>query len=56
LVLFGPTNPYHWRPRHARSVILRARTRPPFTPQQKGGPMEDILVTSVIEGVKELLV
>ena len=21
LVLFGPTNPYHWRPRHARSVI-----------------------------------
>ena len=56
LVLFGPTNPYHWRPRHARSVILRARTRPPFTPQQKGGPMEDISVASVIEGVKELLV
>ena len=42
LALFGPTNPYHWRPRHAKSVILRARTRPPFTPQQKGGPMEDI--------------
>jgi ADP-heptose:LPS heptosyltransferase len=55
LVLFGPTNPYHWRPRHARSVILRARTRPPFTPQQKGGPMEDIPVDSVIEGAKELL-
>jgi ADP-heptose:LPS heptosyltransferase len=56
LVLFGPTNPYHWRPRHARSVILRAGTRPPFTPQQKGGPVEDILLSSVIEGVKELLV
>jgi ADP-heptose:LPS heptosyltransferase len=55
LVLFGPTNPYHWRPRHARAVILRAGTRPPFTPRQKGGPMEDISVASVIEGVKELL-
>jgi ADP-heptose:LPS heptosyltransferase len=56
LALFGPTNPYHWRPRHARSVILRAGTRPPFTPQQKGGPMDDIPVGSVIESLKELLV
>ena len=56
LVLFGPTNPYHWRPRHARSVILRARTRPPFTPEQRGGPMEEISVASVIESVKDLLV
>ncbi|MGA7214432.1 MAG: glycosyltransferase family 9 protein [Terrimicrobiaceae bacterium] len=55
LALFGPTNPYHWRPRHAISVVLRARTRPPFTPQQKGGAMEDIPVGSVIEGLKELL-
>jgi ADP-heptose:LPS heptosyltransferase len=55
LVLFGPTNPYHWRPRHARSAILRAGTRPPFMPQQKGGPMEDILVDPVIEGLRELL-
>jgi ADP-heptose:LPS heptosyltransferase len=55
VVLFGPTNPYHWRPRHARSVILRAGTRPPFTPKQKGGPMEDISIASVIESVKELL-
>ncbi|MGA7901568.1 MAG: glycosyltransferase family 9 protein [Terrimicrobiaceae bacterium] len=56
LALFGPTNPYHWRPRRAKSVILRARTRPPFTPQQKGGPMEDIPVGAVIESLKELLV
>ena len=56
LALFGPTNPYHWCPRHAKSVILRARTRPPFTPQQKGGPMEDIPVGVVIESLKELLV
>ncbi len=56
LALFGPTNPYHWRPRHSRSVILRARTRPPFTAQQKGGPMEDIPAGAVIESLKELLV
>ena len=56
LALFGPTNPYHWRPRHAKSVILRARIRAPFTPQQKGGPMEDIPVGAVIESLKELLV
>lgn len=55
LVLFGPTNPYHWRPRHARSAILRARTRPPFTPQQRGGPMEDVSVTSVIQSLQQLL-
>ena len=56
LALFGPTNPYHWRPRHAKSVILRARTRAPFTPQQEGGPMEDIPAGAVIESLKELLV
>jgi ADP-heptose:LPS heptosyltransferase len=56
LALFGPTNPYHWRSRHARSAVLRARTDPPFTPQQQGGPMKDISVDSVIESLKELLV
>jgi ADP-heptose:LPS heptosyltransferase len=55
IVLFGPTNPYHWRPRHARSAILRACTQPPFTPQQSGGPMEAISVGSVIENLREFL-
>jgi heptosyltransferase III len=56
LALFGPTNPYHWRPRHARSVILRARTPMPFTPRQEGGPMREISTASAVEGVRELLV
>ena len=55
LALFGPTNPYHWRPRHARSVILRARTALPFTPRQEGGPMREISAASVVEGVRDLL-
>ncbi|HEU4679362.1 MAG TPA: glycosyltransferase family 9 protein [Terrimicrobiaceae bacterium] len=54
LALFGPTNPYHWRPRHTRSVILRARTQQPFAPRQEGGPMRDITVASVIDAVREL--
>jgi heptosyltransferase III len=56
LALFGPTNPYHWRPRHARSVILRARASPPFTARQSGGPMEEISIASAIDGVRDLLV
>ena len=24
IVLFGPTNPFHWRPRHPRAFVLRA--------------------------------
>jgi ADP-heptose:LPS heptosyltransferase len=55
LALFGPTNPYHWRPRHARCVILRARTPMPFTPRQEGGPMREISAASVVEGVRDLL-
>ena len=55
LALFGPTNPYHWRPRHSRSTILRARTEPPFAPQQKGGPMDEIPVAAVLAALRELL-
>ncbi|HEY5743898.1 MAG TPA: glycosyltransferase family 9 protein [Terrimicrobiaceae bacterium] len=55
LALFGPTNPFHWCPRHTRSVVLRAQTNPPFIAEQNGGPMEDISVASAIQGVRELL-
>jgi predicted lipopolysaccharide heptosyltransferase III len=55
VALFGPTNPYHWRPRHARAVILRSATPPPFTPQQTGGRMDAIPVQAVLENLRELL-
>lgn len=55
VALFGPTNPYHWRPRHTPSVVLRAQTPPPFTPRQEGGSMREITVESVIEAVQKLL-
>ena len=55
VALFGPTNPYHWRPRHTRAAILRSDTQPPFTQQQAGGRMDAISVQVVLEKVRELL-
>jgi ADP-heptose:LPS heptosyltransferase len=55
VALFGPTNPFHWRPRNANAIILRSGTKEPFTPGQKGGPMEAIPVESVLEVVRKIL-
>ena len=55
VALFGPTNPFHWRPRHANAVVLRADTAPPFTPAQKGGPMDHITADAVMEAVQALV-
>jgi ADP-heptose:LPS heptosyltransferase len=55
VALFGPTNPYHWRPRHTRSVVLRAGTDPPFGARQSGGPMLEISAASVINALRKLL-
>ena len=54
VALFGPTNPYHWRPRHTRSVVLRADTPRPFEPRQKGGPMLEISAASMIDALKQI--
>ncbi len=51
VALFGPTNPFHWRPRHTRSTVLRARTMEPFTPDQQGGAMSEISAEQVISAV-----
>lgn len=55
VALFGPTNPFHWKPRHTPHVVLRARTSEPFTPSQKGGPMSEITVDSVLTATSGLL-
>lgn len=56
VALFGPTNPYQWRPRHTRSVVIRAKTVEPFDVRQKGGPMEAISVEAVLSAADGLLV
>jgi ADP-heptose:LPS heptosyltransferase len=59
VALFGPTNPFHWRPRHARAVVLSAaRPEAPLTefdPRLKGAPMDRLSTEVVIRATDFLL-
>ncbi len=56
LVLFGPTNPFHWRPRHVGCFVLRAPHDTPrhgeieadFSPSETGASMDGISVAAVV--------
>jgi ADP-heptose:LPS heptosyltransferase len=57
VALFGPTNPFHWRPRHERAIIIQSNapaTPPEFRPQQPGGPMTEISTHAVIDAIVAL--
>jgi ADP-heptose:LPS heptosyltransferase len=57
VALFGPTNPYHWRPRHERAIILQADGPvgpPEFRPQHPGGAMREISTQRVIDAIVAL--
>jgi ADP-heptose:LPS heptosyltransferase len=59
VALFGPTNPFHWRPRHERAVVISAaQSGAPLTdfrPRMKGAPMERISTEVVIRATETLL-
>lgn len=59
VALYGPTNPFQWRPRHARAVVLcAAQPDSPLTtfqPRMKGAPMERISTEVVIRATEGLL-
>jgi predicted lipopolysaccharide heptosyltransferase III len=58
VVLFGPTNPFHWRPRESAALILQGRSVAPlitFPNQQPGVPMNDISTEAVINAMDSLL-
>ncbi len=59
IALFGPTNPFHWRPRHPHAVVLSAaQPEAPlttFTPKMKGAPMDGISTALVIRATDTLL-
>jgi ADP-heptose:LPS heptosyltransferase len=59
IALFGPTNPFHWRPMHDRAVVISAaQPEAPmteFTPRMKGAPMERISTATVIRAIDSLL-
>jgi ADP-heptose:LPS heptosyltransferase len=55
LVLYGPTNPFHWHPMHATAVVVRAGFGSPlerFEPRQKGFPMSELSTETVICGME----
>ena len=59
VALFGPTNPFHWRPLQPRALVLSA-TQPEapltdFQPRMKGAPMERISTAAVIRAIDSLL-
>jgi predicted lipopolysaccharide heptosyltransferase III len=58
VVMFGPTNPLHWRPRFTPAVILQAGNDEPLTefqPKRKAVPMSQISTEQVINAMEALL-
>ncbi len=59
VALFGPTNPYHWRPRHEHAVVISAAAPEApatiFQPRMKGAPMDHISTDVVIRATEVLL-
>jgi ADP-heptose:LPS heptosyltransferase len=55
IALFGPTNPFHWRPRRATARLVTAAEVAEITPDYPKAPMSDIRVEPVLDAVRELL-
>jgi predicted lipopolysaccharide heptosyltransferase III len=58
VILFGPTNPFHWRPRESPALILQGDSVSPvteFVPKQPRIPMNQISTEAVIGAMETLL-
>ena len=59
VVLFGPTNPFHWRPRHSDAAVLVASDSDTptteFVPRHKKAPMSHISTDAVTHAIDGLL-
>lgn len=58
VVLFGPTNPFHWRPRESPALILQGESTTPvaeFSPDQGRVPVKQISTEAVINAMSSLL-
>lgn len=57
IVLFGPTNPYHWRPRHGAAVVIAAGHAEPLAaldPRARGDEMNLISTQQIIGAMRAL--
>jgi ADP-heptose:LPS heptosyltransferase len=57
VALFGPTNPFHWAPRHAAARILAAGAVAPaeLAPDFRAAPMEQIAADQVAAAIRQAL-
>jgi len=58
VILFGPTNPFHWRPRESPALILQGTSTAPFVefvPKQPRLSMNQISTEGVIDAMETLL-
>jgi predicted lipopolysaccharide heptosyltransferase III len=58
VILFGPTNPFHWRPRESPALILQGKSGVPmtdFVPLRPRFSMSEISTESVISAMDSLL-
>jgi predicted lipopolysaccharide heptosyltransferase III len=58
VVLFGPTNPFHWRPRGSPALILQGESAIPlteFSPSRPRFAMSQISTAAVIDAMESLL-
>jgi ADP-heptose:LPS heptosyltransferase len=57
--LFGPTNPFEWRPRHPNSLVVTAQipngVTESFSPDATGAPMTEIPSSTVCKAVNTLM-
>lgn len=58
VALFGPTNPFHWRPRHPDARVLLASGHPSETlgPRHVAAPMDALSTAAVLAAIDDLLV
>jgi predicted lipopolysaccharide heptosyltransferase III len=58
VILFGPTNPFHWRPRESPALILQGKSAVPitdFVPVRPRFAMSEISTEAVINAMNSLL-
>jgi ADP-heptose:LPS heptosyltransferase len=58
VALFGPTNPFHWRPRESPALILQGESTIPvteFSPARPRFTMSQISTAAVIDAMESLL-
>jgi predicted lipopolysaccharide heptosyltransferase III len=58
VILFGPTNPFHWRPRESPAAVLHGKSTVPvaeFSPLRPRLPMSEISTDAVIGAMDSLL-